>query len=273
VITIAFTLLFVGLAQISDAAQQEAITLSTVEQIQDEFSRVPCDSGKRLDAVKALFERMGASPSALSIEKLSSVENVIVRHEGMSAETIVIGAHYDLAELGCGAVDNWTGIVAIAHVYRSIQNFKGQKTVIFAAFGKEERGLVGSRAMVKAISKDQIPQYCAMINIDSFGLAAPFALKQSSTEKLVHLADELANKMNMPFAGVAIPGTDSDSSSFKDKGIPAVTLSGLSADWPKILHTTSDQPKQVLPISVYLGYRLALAMWNSIEQAPCDAYR
>jgi hypothetical protein len=117
----------VGLAQISDAAQQEAITLSTVEQIQDEFGSVACDSGKRLDAVKALFERMGASPSALSIEKLSSIENVIVRHEGMSAETIVIGAHYDLAELGCGAVDNWTGIVAIAHVYRSIQNFKGRR--------------------------------------------------------------------------------------------------------------------------------------------------
>src|SRR5262245_16262871 len=56
VITIAFTLLFIGIAQISEAAQQEVITLSTLEQIQDEFGRVPCDNGKRLDAVKTLFE-------------------------------------------------------------------------------------------------------------------------------------------------------------------------------------------------------------------------
>ena len=65
----------------------------------------------------------------------------------------------------------------------------------------------------------------------------------------------------------------SDSSSFIAKKIPAVTLSGLSNEWQSILHTPFDQVKKVNSDSVYLGYRLALAMWSRIEEAPCESFR
>src|SRR6185503_85585 len=136
-------------------------------------------------------------------------------------------------------------------------------------FGKEELGLVGSRAMVRAIPKERIPSYCGMINIDSFGLAAPFALESSSSKKLTELVQKISEEMKIPFQRVRLTNADADSSSFVAKQIPAVTLSGLSNEWQSILHTTADQTNKVSPASVYLGYRLALSTWSRIEQAAC----
>jgi len=143
---------------------------------------------------------------------------------------------------------------------------------LFVAFGKEEKGLIGSRAMVQAIPKDQILTYCAMINIDSFGLAAPFALEGMSSKPLIELAQAASNEMHIPFAKVRIKGADSDSTSFLRRNVPAVTLSGLSADWESILHTPFDQANKVNPNSVYIGYRLALTMWTHLDQADCRAF-
>src|SRR5262249_24705431 len=95
--------------------------LSTPEEIQSEFNSVPCQNGDRLKSVKALFEKMGAKPEEITIEKDRGVENVVIRKLSThnSSEKIVIGAHYDKVSDGCGALDNWTGVVAVAHIYRA----------------------------------------------------------------------------------------------------------------------------------------------------------
>ena len=216
---------------------------------------------------------MGASQSDIAVESFKNVENVVLIKKGKTAERIVIGAHYDKVSAGCGAVDNWTGIVALAHLYRSLKNVPGEKTLVFVAFGKEEIGLVGSRAMVEAISKEQLDLYCSMINIDSLGLAIPQLAKNMSGGKLDTLAIEVAKAMEMPFSHGYISGGDSDSSSFAAKKIPAITITGLSEDWPKILHSDKDQSPKIIDLSVYLGYRLALAMILRLDQSSCNAYR
>jgi Zn-dependent M28 family amino/carboxypeptidase len=150
---------------------------------------------------------------------------------------------------------------------------KTQKNVLFVAFDSEEKGLLGSKAMVEAIPKDQIPQYCAMLNIDSFGMAAPFALEGSSSKKLMKLAESVSKNMKIPFVTIRIEGADSDSTSFIKAKIPAVTLSGLSNKWQSVLHTSLDQTDMVNPVSVYLGYRLALSMWGRLDNSDCAAFR
>jgi acetylornithine deacetylase/succinyl-diaminopimelate desuccinylase-like protein len=101
----------------SQTAQRQLI-ISTREEIGDEFKNVPCKNQDRQNAVKALFEKMGAPSSEITVEKLKGVENLVVRKKGVSEEKIIVGAHYDKVDLGCGAIDNWTGIVAVAHVYK-----------------------------------------------------------------------------------------------------------------------------------------------------------
>jgi len=98
-------------------------------------------------------------------------------------------------------------------------------------------------------------------------------LANTSSASLVRLSEEVAATLQIPFYRVSIGNADADSSSFLSKKIPAVTLSGLSKDWDSILHTNNDQAGKVQPVSVYLGYRLALSLWERIDQAPCDAFR
>jgi hypothetical protein len=255
------------------SAQEPNVKISTTEQIKTDLERVTCKDEERLSAVKALFQSAGAANSDLTINKYKDVEDVVLIKKGETDEKIVVGAHYDKVSLGCGAIDNWTGIVTLANLYSSIKNSRPKKTLIFVAFGKEERGLVGSHAMATAIDKNEIPQYCAMINIDSLGLSAPQVADNMSSRKMTELAAGVAKAMNVPFSHASIPGGDSDSSSFKDRKIPSVTIHGLSNDWPKILHSRNDQVSKINPTSVYLGYRLALAIIARVDQASCAEYR
>jgi acetylornithine deacetylase/succinyl-diaminopimelate desuccinylase-like protein len=257
------------------AAPAGAPRLSTTDEIKAEFEAVPCKNKERLPAVKALFERMGAAPEEIAIEKKGGVENLIVRKPAAveTLEKIVIGAHYDKAGDGCGAIDNWTGIIAIAHLYRTLKEVPMKKTVLFVAFGREEEGLIGSSQMAGAIKKEQVAEYCAMVNIDSLGLAMPQVADNMSVPSLEALAAASAKELGVPYAHAEIPNGDSDSTSFNRKKIPGVTIHGMVSDWPKILHTRNDQATRIDPVSVYLGYRLAALMVARIDAADCQAFR
>lgn len=261
------------IATSSTGAQDSGIKVSTTEQIKEEFSTVPCEDKQRLEAVRSLFERAGVPPSDVTIDKYKDVENFVLTKKGESSEKIVVGAHYDKVADGCGAVDNWSGVVILSHLYRTLKDVPLKKTLIFVAFGKEEKGLIGSRAMTNAMSKDQAAEYCAMINIDSLGLSRPQVADNMSSKKLAQFTADLAKEMQMPFAHARIEGANSDSSPFVGKKIPAVTIHGLSNEWPQILHGRNDQVSKVNALSVYLGYRLTLAMVVRLDQSPCAAYK
>lgn len=263
----------VFIAAISMRAQDSSLKFSSPEQIKEDFSGVPCEDKKRLEAVKSLFDRTGVPSSDVTIEKYKDVENFVLTKKGQSSEKIIVGAHYDKVADGCGALDNWTGVVTLSHLYRTLKDVPMKKTLILIAFGKEEKGLIGSRAMTNAINKDEAADYCAMINIDSFGLAAPQVADNMSSKKLAEFTGNLAKELNLPFGHASIQGADSDSSSFIAKKIPAVTLHGMSNDWPKILHSNNDQVSRVNPVSVYLGYRLTLAMVLRLNESSCAAYK
>ena len=258
---------------IPTSAQQPAFKVSTAEEIKEDFATVPCDDKKRLDAVKSLFERAGVPASEIAIDKHKAVENFVWTRKGQSSEKIVLGAHYDKVAEGCGAVDNWTGVVTLSHLYRTLKDIPLKKTLVIVAFGKEEKGLIGSRAMVNAIDKDKLPEYCAMINIDSLGLSAPQVADNMSSAKLGQFTADVAKEMKMQFGHASITGATSDSVPFVEKNIPAVTIHGMNNEWPKILHTGNDQAAKVNPLSVYLAYRLVLSMVVTLDQSPCAAYK
>jgi Zn-dependent M28 family amino/carboxypeptidase len=254
-------------------AQNSSVKVSSPEQIKEDFGTVPCEDKERLAAVKSLFERAGVPSSDVTIDKYKDVENLVVIKKGETSEKIVVGAHYDKVADGCGALDNWTGVVTLSHLYRTLRDIPLKKTLVFIAFGKEEKGLVGSRAMTNAIGKEQVAEYCAMINIDSLGLGPPQVADNMSSRKLGQFTAELAKEMKIPFGHASIAGADADSSPFMGKKIPAVTIHGMNNDWSEILHSRHDQASKVNPASVYLGYRLTLAMVVRLDQSLCATYK
>jgi Zn-dependent M28 family amino/carboxypeptidase len=273
IMSAAVLLFLFPLTRTASQTPQAQLIISTREEIGAEFQNVPCKNEERQRAVKALFERMGAPSSEIIVEKFKEVENLVVRRKGASEEKIVIGAHYDKVDLGCGAIDNWTGIVSIAHVYRAFRDLAPNKTLVFVAFGREEEGLVGSAAMAREITKDNKKQYCAMVNIDSLGMGYPQVTDENSSFKMGQLAETLAEKMKLPFSHSSFVGADSDAHSFKSKGIPTMDIHGLTSRWRSYLHSSSDSVANVRIESVYLGYRFVLAAVISIDTARCDSYR
>ena len=127
--------------------------------------------------------------------------------------------------------------------------------------------------MVKAIRKEEVNDYCAMVNIDSLGMGAPEVLENMSSESLIRRAVDIAKRINAPLSRVTINGADADSSSFVSKKIPAITISAVSSDWQTILHSDNDRVARVNAQSVYIGYRLALALVGELHNLPCDISR
>lgn len=258
---------------VSIPVSAQTVKIATAEELSRDVKLVPCAGADRLDAVQKLFISMGAQPSDISVEDRKGTKNLIVTKKGTSSDVIIVSAHYDKVDEGCGAIDNWTGIVAIAHLYETLRNVQTAKTFKFIAFDKEEKGLVGSDNFVSAISKEDRGTVCSMVNVDSLGFTLPWVLENVSDKSLVAAAKDVWKRANVELPVVPVGNADADSTSFKRAGIPAITFTGLNSDWQKYLHSSSDQLKNVKMESVYAGYRFLLPFLSAIDKPACDAYR
>lgn len=262
-----------GFSQTDDTKKPDIF--STKESVLESLNRLPCEQEKRMEGVRSLFASVGAAEADITIEKYDKdkIQNVVVRKKGETDETIVIGAHYDRTDTGCGATDNWSGITILAHAYKTLKPLTTKKSYVFVAFDKEEVGLKGSNQMLKAMPEDAIGKICSMVNFDSFGQAYPMALKNASSPKMLKLAETVGKESKVNFTSVEIPGASSDSASFRDKKVPAITLSGLGNNWTDILHSSSDKLEKVNIDSVYLGYRFGMVFISKLENAGCGDFR
>src|SRR5947207_662560 len=155
------------------ASQTKGAPSSTVAELTEQLKAAPCKNSERMASAEQLFRAAGAADSDIAVDKIKDIQNLVVTKKGKRSETIIIGAHYDKADEGCGAIDNWTGLVIIANLYRTLRETPTEKTYLFVAFDKEEKGLLGSDAMAKNIPKESRTNYCSMVNLDSFGFNYP----------------------------------------------------------------------------------------------------
>lgn len=279
-----FAIVIASAAHLATYAQTSAVQTPSVqapatnaeieEQLKADLNTGPCKSNERADAVKALFKKMGASDADINAEKIKDIQNVVVTKKGKTDETVIVGAHYDKVSDGCGIIDNWSGVVILAHLYRTLSKMETQKTYVFVAFDKEEVGLQGSVAMAKSIPKEKRSTYCAMVNLDSFGLGYPVILENASSSKMIKAAKDLAGELKAPITGFNLAGVASaDSASFKEKDIPAITLSALSNKWPEFMHSSKDKMENVVIGSVRIGYFFGLEYLKKIDKAGCPDFR
>lgn len=270
-----YSLLFSCLLLIASVnALNAQARVSTEEELMASVKEGVCKNADRLESVKKLFKEMGATDDNIKVEKLDNVQNVIVTMKGKTDDTVIVGAHYDKVEKGCGIIDNWTGIVLLAHLYRSVSQTAPEKTYVFVAFDREEEGLKGSAAMAKRIPKEERGKYCSMVNLDSFGMGYPLILENASSSNMVKFAKELGTELKATVNTLSLAGVaDADSTSFKEKDIPAITISALSAKWADVLHSPNDKLENVLPSSVRVGYMYSLNYLVKIEGFSCDHFK
>jgi Zn-dependent M28 family amino/carboxypeptidase len=169
---------------------------------------------------------------AVAEKRLS--RNVIAETAGGGdGALIVVGAHLDSVPEGPGINDNGSGTAAVleAALRLAQEGAQGRHPLRFAFWGAEERGLLGSRHHVDALSEEERRRIALYINLDMVGspnftryvqgpaIAQDGAATLARRELVAEFRDRGLNIEER--AGTRF---GSDDSSFSQKGIPTVGL-------------------------------------------------
>ena len=183
----------------------------------------------------------------------------------LKKEVIVVGGHFDHngvspdGHLYVGADDNASGTAVVMELARLFAGHPEElkRSVLFAAFGAEEQGLVGSEYFAEhpTVAGGKI---CAMLNFDMEGCGDGGAgmggrnLFPCAVEAFVDgLPDSVAAKLRIHRAwGMG----GSDHAHFVEQGIPAFGFYS-TGDHP-FYHRVEDTPRTINPLSLqFVGDR------------------
>ena len=246
------------------------------ETIQQRLALYKGNDTKREAALVKLFSEAGCAPANLAEQEVPRRKqpNIICVLPGSTAETIVVGAHFDHVSDGDGIIDNWSGAALLPSLLQTLVGSTPKHTFIFVAFTGEEEGLLGSDFYVKQLPKDQLSKIEAMINMDTLGLGPTKVWVSQSDPLLVNGLGLLAHSMNVPIAGLNVDRFGvSDEESFIREKICTVTIHSLTPETAHVLHHSADNPTAVRFRDYYDTYRLLAAYLAVLDaQLVSDAH-
>lgn len=232
-------------------------------------NQILAGSGETIESLEKQILDGKATKSVITSAELKATVNVVLKEketqnvvallpgndENLKNEYVVVGGHYDHLGMGGpgsgsravdtiavhnGADDNASGVAAVIELAEKFASQKSNKrSIIFAAFGAEEMGLVGSKAFT---ANPFVPteKMVAMFNFDMIGRfdSTKNVLSVGGTKTAVETED-LLNKFNpgfkLAFSGEGVG--PSDHASFYLQNIPVFFVStGAHPDY----HTPSD---------------------------------
>jgi Zn-dependent M28 family amino/carboxypeptidase len=220
-----------------------------------------------------MFSDAGCDDRHLSeqVVKGSKLPNVICVLPGSSQRYIIVGAHFDRVPEGDGVVDNWSGASLLPSLYESVKTQPRLHTYIFIGFTDEEKGDVGSAFFVRQMSKDQVEETDAMVNMDTLGLGPTEVWGSHSDKVLVGALGYIANRLSLPLGRVDVERVGStDSESFATRKIPRITIHSLTQKtWDaRILHSPKDKISVMQLDDYYATYRLLAGYIAFLDQLP-----
>jgi hypothetical protein len=201
------------------------------------------------------------------------VYNTVAEFSGVEKadEIVIIGGHIDSWDLGTGATDNGTGIMAVLEAARALKavGAKPRRTIRFVLFSGEEEGLHGSRAYVKAHQKE-MPRISGVLihdmgtgRVKSIGLQGRYDLREVM-EKVVEPFKEAANLDELSMRNMS--GTDH--LSFLPYGVPAFAVVQDEAEYRKTHHTESDTFDKVYADEINQGAKVLAAWAYNVAMLP-----
>jgi aminopeptidase YwaD len=142
----------------------------------------------------------------------------------------------------------------------SLSKIPRRHRFVYVCFTNEEEGLIGSKAYVRSLSKEQLHQIRAVVNVDSLA-AGPTKVEVDRGDKHLVLAlSAIAKTLHLPLSAVNVHRVGrSDSDSFQDAGVPTIMVHSLTQETFPILHSARDQMKAVKLDDYYDSYKLLIA--------------
>jgi putative aminopeptidase FrvX len=232
---------------------------------------------ERETTLKSMFVDAGCQQLIEQPVKSVKQPNLICVMPGADETTIIVGAHFDHAERGSGVVDNWSGASLLPSLFQTLKDKPRKHTYVFIGFCAEERGEIGSLFYVKKLNQQQTRQIQAMVNLDTLGLGPTKVWASHADPALLRDLATVAREIGVPVTGVNVEAVGStDSESFRDHHIPAITIHTLTQKNLPLLHSVHDQLKEINFSAYYENYRLISAYLGYLDdvtavQAPTNA--
>lgn len=205
-----------------------------------EERKVLCAMLHCADAVELV--KTGVKQASITIRQREydgESHNVVAELPGEREEYITLSAHYDTTSLSRGAYDNMTGCVGLLGVLEALKDRRLNYGLRFVFCGSEERGLLGSKAYVKA-HEAEMEKTALNINLDMIGsVMGKFIACVTAEEKLASYIGYMGAELGFPVA--ARPGVySSDSTSFADKGVPSLSFARAASSAVAPIHCRYD---------------------------------
>jgi hypothetical protein len=205
-----------------------------------ESPRVLCAMIHSTDAVKLVKNPPKRVSIGIRQREYDGVShNVVAELPGRRPEWITLTAHYDTTALSHGAYDNMSGCVGLLGVLEALRGTQLDYGLRLVFCGSEERGLLGSRAYVEQ-HESELKDTVLNINIDMIGSTmGKFIARVTAEEKLAHYLSYMGAELGFPIS--AKTGVySSDSTSFADKGVPALSFARIASNAVAPIHCRYD---------------------------------
>lgn len=235
--------------------------------IEERLKAPPLKNDERGRRLRRLFRESGCGGDRLLDQavKGSKIPNVICMLPGASEEVIVVGAHFDHRG-GDGVADNWSGASLLPSLLQALSQQDRKHTFLFVGFTDEEKGLVGSRHYVKALTSEERQRLRLMVNIDTLGLDTTRAWHRQADPRLRTALERVANSMKLPLEYVNVDNVGTtDSAPFHEKKIPTIAIHSVTADNMNVLHSRRDRYEAIKIDAYYDSYRLIAAFLAYID--------
>ena len=202
--------------------------------------------------------------------------NVVAEIPGVREECITLSAQYDTTSLSHGSYDNMSGCVGLLGVMEQLKNKRLNYGLRFVFCGSEERGLLGSKAYVRD-HEAEMEKTALNINLDMIGsVMGKFIACVTAEEKLAGYISYLGAELGFPVQ-TRIGVYSSDSTSFADKGVPALSFARSAGPDMAPIHCRYDLPevlsmeqiqKDIDFIACFTGHMAAAAICPVSREFP-----
>ena len=258
------------LALVPLAGQPVSVSYGTLPQseIERRLNAFEDGNAKREQKLLGLFQESGCTDNAIEQPvKHIKVPNVVCTLPGSTDSMILVGGHFDYVNAGKGVVDNWSGSALLPSLYASLKFSPRRHTFIFIGFTDEEKGLIGSQFYVSKIGKENIKKISAMVNLDSLGTSPTKVERDRCAGNLLDALGRVAAAMKLPVSIMNVHKVGrSDSDSFQDRKVPAISIHSLTQETFPILHSRQDQLAAIHLNDYYQTYLLIRAYLPYLDQ-------
>lgn len=206
------------------------------------YGKIPAVCIRMKDAERVILKKPHTAKIILIQDEFKNKSHNVVstiKGSDFPNEVIVFTAHYDSVSYSKGAYDNASGAASILHLYAYYMKNQPKRTLKFVWCGSEEMGLLGSKAYVN-MHKDEIENYLLCINVDMLGATIGYDIACATTEvAFINYLNYTSCEFGFPIS-VKQGVYSSDSTSFSDAGVPAVSFARIAPNGGAVIHSHND---------------------------------